>query len=184
MDECCIRFIAASRQKLVETLWPRITTSLQQLSEDQIWWRPNEASNSIGNLLLHLNGNVRQWLLGGIGGKDVARDRDAEFNQRDHITREELIAALGQTIAQTDQLLANVTAEDLAREHKIQAYEVTGFEAIYHVVEHFAMHYGQILYIVKMLQARDLGFYAHLSGGSSKTKSAGTPPAGSSSRVP
>jgi uncharacterized damage-inducible protein DinB len=157
-------FISFSREKLIREMWPRLSSSLDSLSDEQVWWRPNQASNSIGNLLLHLNGNVRQWILQGIGGIENVRDRDSEFQRRDAIHVSELRSALDDTLRQVDALLEKLTTEDLLRKHDIQVYRnVTGMDAIYHVVEHFAMHYGQILYILKLVRGEDLGFYAHLN---------------------
>lgn len=163
MDDTTAAFLEFSRKHLSEIMWPRLKKALQPLSRDQIWWRPNEASNSIGNLLLHLNGNIRQWILSGIGGVEFVRDRDAEFEERAHLDAALLETQLSQTIQEAVDVLNRVTEDELLRVRKIQAYEVSGLDAIYHVVEHFAMHYGQMLYIVKMLQANDLGFYAHLN---------------------
>ena len=144
-------------------MWPRLKTAIQPLSRDQIWWRPNDASNSIGNLLLHLNGNMRQWILSGIGGIEFVRNRDVEFDERQHLDTALLLARLGQTIQEAVEVLNRVTGHELLRVRIIQGYEVSGLDAISEVVQHFAMHYGQVLYIVKMLQANDLGFYAHLN---------------------
>ena len=156
-------FISFTRRKLLEEMWPRLCSCLDQLSEDQIWWRPNETSNSIGNLLLHLNGNVRQWLLKALAGQDSGRNRDAEFEEHRSIPVNDLRARLDATLHEVDALLAKAGPEELLRTVDIQVYrEVPVLEAIYHVVEHFSLHYGQILYITKMLSGADLGFYAHL----------------------
>lgn len=162
MDDTATVFLAFSRKQLCEVMWPRLKEAIRPLNQDQIWWRPNEASNGIGNLLLHLNGNVRQWIVSGIGGNQFERNRDAEFNERDHLDPVRLQTKLDETIQQAAGVLSRVSQAELLRVRNIQGYEVSGLDAVYHVVEHFAMHYGQILYIVKMLQANDLGFYAHL----------------------
>jgi uncharacterized damage-inducible protein DinB len=155
-------FLDFSREKMVDQLWPRLRGCVEALTEEQLWWRPNEASNSIGNLLLHLNGNVRQWLLTSFARAEDGRNRPAEFGRRDGISKSELIAALNQTLEEVSRLLSRLTPADLIAPFEIQGYRVTGLEAIYHVVEHFAMHYGQILYITKLLTASDLGFYRQL----------------------
>jgi uncharacterized damage-inducible protein DinB len=155
-------FLDFSRAKLLDEYWPRMRTSVESLSEDQVWWRPNESSNSIGNLLLHLNGNVTQWLLVSFSREDDRRQRSAEFAQRDPLAKRELLDRLGATLGQVGEVLARLTTDDLAAPMQIQGYQVTGFDAIYHVVEHFGLHYGQIVYITKMLTARDLGFYRQL----------------------
>jgi uncharacterized damage-inducible protein DinB len=158
-------FLDFSRQKLRDELWPRTCTCLDKLSGDQIWWRPNEQSNSIGNLLLHLNGNVRQWIVSPLGNVPDNRDRDSEFAEGRHIGLSNLRAALDQTVKEFDSILGRLTAADLLKDYTIQGFEnVTALEAIYHVIEHFAMHYGQMVYVTKLLTETDLGFYKHLSG--------------------
>jgi uncharacterized damage-inducible protein DinB len=145
MDDTMTAFLAFSRKELSEIMWPRLKEALRPLNRDHIWWRPNEASNSIGNLLLHLNGNMRQWIVSGIGGSQFVRNRDAEFDEREHLDPAVLEAQLGQTIQEVIDVLNHVTESELLRVHTIQAYEILGLDANYHVVEHFAMHYGQIL---------------------------------------
>ena len=147
----------------MEEMWPRLCSCLDGLTEEQLWWRPNPASNSIGNLLLHLNGNVGQWILQGLGGAPGERNRDAEFAERGPVDAGKLRQTLERTLKQVDLLLARLSEQDLLQHRDIQVYSnVTGIEAIYHVVEHFAMHYGQILYISKLIRGEGLGFYQHL----------------------
>lgn len=153
-------FLAESRRFLTADYLPKIERSLADLSDEEIWWRPNEASNSIGNLILHLCGNVRQWIVGGIGGRHEARDRQSEFDQRKPIARDELLARLRGVLAEADDVLGRVTADELVRRRHIQEYDVTGLEAIYHVVEHFSMHTGQIIYISKLRGGRDLKLWS------------------------
>lgn len=162
-DELLARaFLASSRATLVNECWPRLRGCVESLTDDQVWWRPNEASNSIGNILLHLSGNVRQWLVVPFTGAADHRDRPAEFHQRDRIPRASLLDDLGETIRAADQVLASLSARELAATLNVQGYTVTGLDAVYHVVEHFSMHYGQVLYVTKQLRAEDLGFYRHL----------------------
>lgn len=157
-------FLEFSRQKLTAEFWPRMCTCLDSLTEEQVWWRPNEASNSIGNLLLHLNGNVRQWIVSALGGAADNRNRPAEFSELDRIPLSLLRSKLDESLKEVDGLLRGLESSDLLSRRTIQGYEnVTVLEAVYHVVEHFAMHYGQILYITKMLKGEDLGFFRHLN---------------------
>lgn len=155
-------FIDYSRKQLVEEFWPRMRACVESLNDEQVWWRPNDASNSVGNLLLHLNGNVRQWLVASFTRSDDTRNRPAEFAQRHGIARAVLLDTLGETIDRAAVVLSQVTDADLRRTLDIQGYRATGLEAIYHVVEHFGMHYGQIVYITKLLRGADLGFYREL----------------------
>lgn len=156
-------FLASSRQTL--TRWSgRIDTCLQQLTLEQIWWRQGENSNAVGNLVLHLCGNVRQWIICGAGGAADARNRDAEFAQREAISVAELRERLAATVAEADGVLARLTEDELRAQRHIQVYDITVLEAVHDSVAHFALHAGQILYATKLLTGADLGFYKHLSG--------------------
>ena len=133
------------------------------LSVQLVWWRPNDWSNSIGNLILHLNGNVRQWLVASFNRLEDTRDRPAEFNQRAVVSGSALLAPLGAAMREASEVLARLSETDLLSPFEIQAYHVRGLDAVYQVVEHFGLHYGQILYITKMIRYEDLGFYHALS---------------------
>lgn len=155
-------FLEFSRRKLLEEYWPRLRASVNSLTDEQVWWRPNAASNSVGNLILHLNGNVRQWLLAAFTRQEDARDRPAEFAERQAIPAAQLLDALGHTMQEVAGVLPRITESDLVATYRIQGYTVSGLAAVYQVVEHFGMHYGQIVYITKLLRAADLGFYREL----------------------
>lgn len=155
-------FLKFSRQKLLEQYWPRLRNCVESLSDEQVWWRPNQASNSVGNLILHLNGNVRQWLISSFRRLEDTRDRSAEFRERRAIPKPALLAKLGTTMNEASDVLSSLTEADLLTTFNIQGYTVNGLQAIYQVVEHFGMHYGQILYITKLLRGEDLGFYREL----------------------
>jgi len=159
MSEIGQVFIARCRHHFAEDSLPKIERCLELLRDEQIWWRANPLSNSIGNLLLHLSGNVRQWIVSGIGGVIDARDRDAEFAERSIISRDELLAKLKQTLSEADNALANFDSGRLLERTQIQGCEVTALEAILHVVEHFSMHTGQIILLTKQLTAEDMHFY-------------------------
>lgn len=159
MSEVTRLFLDFSRGKLVDEYWPRVRTAVESLTDEQVWWRPNEASNSVGNLLRHLNGNVRQWLIASFNGVEDARDRPAEFAERQVIPPALLLRSLGETMEDAAAVLSRLTEADLTRTWQIQGYTVTGLDAVYHVVEHFGMHQGQILYVTKLLRGEDLGFY-------------------------
>lgn len=156
-------FLEHSRHKLFDEWWPRMRSTIEALTQEQVWWRPNVASNSIGNLLLHLNGNVRQWLVSSFNRHPDRRDRPAEFAAKAGAAPAELLATLGATLDEARTVLARLTAQDLLAPMEIQGYHVTGLVAVYQVVEHFGLHYGQIVYIAKALQAKDLGFYSELN---------------------
>ena len=162
MDTAADIFLEFSRRKLLTQYWPRLRGCVERLTEEQVWWRPNEASNSIGNLILHLDGNVRQWLVGAFGKDEDMRDRPAEFQARGGLSASILIGQLGATMEQASEVLSRLTERDLLMRFDIQGYQVNGLQAVYQVVEHFGMHYGQIVCITKTLRAEDLGFYREL----------------------
>jgi hypothetical protein len=157
-------FLAFSAEKLMQ-LMGRIDTCVQKLTAEQIWMRAEANQNAVGNLLLHLNGNVRQWILHGVGGQPDLRDRDSEFAARDGAGANELLARLRATVEEAVALLRVLPAARLMETVRTQGYERTALASIYHVVEHFAGHTFQIIYATKLLTGEDLGFYAHLSGG-------------------
>jgi uncharacterized damage-inducible protein DinB len=159
MNEISETFITSARAYFAEDYLPKIERCLELLTDEQIWWRANPQSNSIGNLLLHLSGNVRQWIVCSLGDATDARDRDSEFAQRLIITRDELLARLRQTLTEADATLAQLDPDELLERQVIQGLDVSALEAIFHVVEHFSMHAGQIVYIAKQLTSHDLDFY-------------------------
>src|SRR5215813_5499906 len=138
-------FLKESRALLVGDYLPKIERCVTLLNDEQIWWRANAASNSIGNLLLHLSGNVRQWIVVGLGGAVDERDRDAEFAQRDIIARDELLTHLRETLREAEETLVRFDDERLLDKFTIQGLETSALAAIMHVVEHFSMHTGQII---------------------------------------
>ena len=162
MDTTASVFLEFSRSKLLEQYWPRLRSCVEQLTDEQVWWRPNGSSNSIGNLILHLNGNVRQWLVGSFSRTADTRKRPAEFQARGGLPASVLIEQLGTTMKQASEVLPRLTETDLLTPLEIQGYKVNGLQAVYQVVEHFGMHYGQIVYLTKILRGEDLGFYREL----------------------
>ena len=148
---------------------PKIERCLERLTDEQIWWRPNEESNSIGNLVLHLCGNARQWIVCGVGGAVSPRDRDAEFAQRETIARDRLLSLLRTTLADVDSTLRDLEPklpdpQTLLARRTIQSSDVDVLEAIFHVAEHFSMHTGQIIMLTKMLTGSDMRFYDFSAG--------------------
>jgi hypothetical protein len=155
-------FLEFSRTKLLDQFWPRLRGCVESLTDEQVWWRPNPSSNSVGNLLLHLNGNVGQWLVASFDQLDDARNRPAEFNERRRIPGKQLLDRLDETMQEATKVLARLTPVDLAATYHIQGYTVSGLDAVYQVVEHFGIHYGQVLYITKSLRGEDLGYHREL----------------------
>jgi len=159
MNETAQNFIDESREYLSAKYLPKIEKCLEQLTDEDVWWRAGDESNSIGNLILHIEGNIREWLGGGVGKKPFERMRQQEFDERKEIPRQELIESLRSTIKEADEILANLDAAVLTEEREIQGRSVTVLEAIYHVVEHFSMHAGQIIMLTKMRAKKDLHLY-------------------------
>ena len=149
-------FIDESRSFLSSDYLPKIERCVEALTDEDVWWRADEGSNSIGNLLLHLEGSTRGWIINVTGGSDSPRDRAREFDEREPVPRAELIARLRRTLAEADAVLARLDSETLLERRKTQWEEVTVLWAVYHAVEHFAMHTGQIIMLAKMRAGRDL----------------------------
>lgn len=164
MNDTAQAFIAKAGQLLSEEYLPKIERCLEQLSDEDVWWRANPESNSIGNLLLHLAGNARQWIICGVGVARDQRMRQQEFDERALIPRSELIAKIRETLAEVDGVLGHLDPARLLEQRRIQGCKVTVLEAIFHVVEHFSMHTGQIILLTKMLRSVDLKFYDFSDG--------------------
>ena len=147
------------RLRLYDECLPRILKCLDQLENEQVWWRPNENSNSIGNLVLHLCGNVRQWIFTGLGRNQDIRNRQEEFDQREIIQKEALRDRLIRTMELVKPVIENVPTEELLNLRSVQTFEETGLTILVHVTEHFSYHTGQIAYITKMLKDTPLKFY-------------------------
>jgi len=157
-------FIARSRYWLTKEYPIKIRRCVDALPRAVVWARPNQGSNSIGNLLVHLTGNVTEWILGGVGGRSISRYRAGEFAQRDGADGAKLLESLEAVLREADSVLANLTERDLERSVVIQDRDTTVLAAIYHVVEHFAMHTGQIISMTKMYAPGKIHFYEDEGG--------------------
>ena len=149
---------------LVNEYLPKIERCIEELTDEQIWWRPNQESNSIGNLILHLCGNSRQWIVSGLGKNPDVRTRDQEFAQREVIARDELLSHLRNTLGEVHSVLTELNPRVLLERRIIQGKNVDMLEAVFHVTEHFSMHTGQIILLTKLLTASDLRFYEFEGG--------------------
>jgi len=156
MDAVALAFVDKSRALIKTDYVPKIERCLDRLSDADIWWRPNETSNSIGNLILHLCGNVTMWIVGGVGALPFERHRQREFDERRKLPATDLRTRLRVVVQQADDVMSAVRPNDLMSRRQIQGYDVTVLEAIYHVVEHFSMHTGQIILLSKARSAEDL----------------------------
>jgi uncharacterized damage-inducible protein DinB len=166
MPETDRLFLEHSIRKLND-LTARIESCLGKLTAEQVWARGGENENAIGNLVLHLCGNVRQWIVCGVGGRPDTRDRDGEFAARGGASVPELSARLRETVDDATAVIAVLTPQRLAQPLLVQGYRVSGLEAVYSVVEHFSHHTGQIIFVTKMLTGADLRFYGYLKGAGS-----------------
>jgi uncharacterized damage-inducible protein DinB len=155
-------FLKYSADKLAQSC-ARIETCLDKLKPEQIWSRHADNENAVGNLALHLTGNLRQWIVSGIGGEPFARDRDQEFAARGGAGPAGLKQHLRSAVDAAAALIRSLPHSRLTERVTIQSYDVTVLEAIYHVVEHFSGHTGQVIFATKLLTGEDLGFHAHLS---------------------
>jgi uncharacterized damage-inducible protein DinB len=145
-----VALLTDARALLRSSYLSKIERCLDVLGEDDIWWRVNDASNSIGNLMLHLDGSTRMWILRVAGGRQVVRDRDAEFSARGPLAKSALLARLRSTLAEVDEVLATLNEETLLERRPSTQGEVTVLWAVLHGVEHFAMHTGQIITLTKL----------------------------------
>ncbi len=152
-------FLQRSRYFLNNEYLPKIRLAIEPLSDEAIWWRANESSNSIGNLMLHLAGNIRQWIVSGVGGAADVRQRSTEFRARGGKDKAALLAHLTTAVRDADGVLAALSADELGRPRQIQGRSTTVFEAVYHVVEHFSTHTGQIILLAKVHAGEKIRFY-------------------------
>jgi uncharacterized damage-inducible protein DinB len=155
-------FLTFSHDRL-KLFLSRIVDCLGRLSEEQIWMRGSENENAVGNLVLHLCGNVRQWIVSGVLGAQDIRDRHAEFEARDTGTKQELQARLEMVVGQAFEGIKTLPPHRLAEQITVQNTETTVLQAIYAVVEHFSYHTGQVIFATKMLTRQDLGYFKHLN---------------------
>jgi uncharacterized damage-inducible protein DinB len=152
-------FLERSRYYLCREYPIKIRLAVESMAPERVWWRPNESSNSVGNLLLHLSGNVRQWIVSGVGGQVDVRKRNMEFAARGGAAAPALLDGLDATLREVDDVLRALLPSELLERRSIQGRDTTVMEAVYHVVEHFAGHTGQIIWIAKMAAPGTVRFY-------------------------
>jgi len=152
-------FLERSRYYLCREYPTKIRQAVEAMPLERVWWRPNEQSNSVGNLLLHLSGNVRQWIVSGVGRHPDVRKRNMEFAARGGAAAAALLDGLDATLREADAVIRGLLPSELLERRSIQGRETTVMEAVYHVVEHFAGHTGQIIWIAKMSAPGAVRFY-------------------------
>ncbi len=163
MEEYRELLIREVRRRLMDENVPRIKKCLAELNTEEIWYRPNENSNSVGNLVLHLCGNVRQWLLSGLGGYTDNRRRQQEFDERCTFPTSILIRHLDELMEEVNKVLNNLTAEKILQPVEVQGFTENGVSVLMHVVEHFSYHAGQITYYVKWRKNINTAYYGSLN---------------------
>lgn len=141
---------------------PRINKCLDQLSEEEVWRKPNSNSNSIGNLILHLCGNITQYIISSLDGQEDNRERDQEFLREGGLSKTELNQKLQTVVEKATTIIKEIKKEKLLEIHSVQGFELTGMGIIIHVVEHYSYHTGQIAFYTKLLKDQELGFYTGL----------------------
>jgi uncharacterized damage-inducible protein DinB len=142
-----------SRTRLTNDYPEQIRACLRSLTDDEIWWRPNEKANAVGNLVIHLCGSNRFYLVHAIGGRDFARDRDAEFAERTRVPGTELMRRLDEMVRDCDEVLAQLTPDRMLETTDRTGKEGTTFaQILLHVSHHNAVHMGQIVYATKLLR--------------------------------
>jgi uncharacterized damage-inducible protein DinB len=157
-------FLERSRHYLAFEYPTKIRHCLNVLPPSALWRRADADSNSIGNLLLHLAGNVRQWIVSAVGGAPDARHRSAEFTAREGASADELFATLRAAIDEADAVIAALTPAALLERRAVQGRDVSVLDAVYHVVEHFALHTGQIILLTKLHAPGRIHFYEDAGG--------------------
>jgi hypothetical protein len=128
----------------------KIRHCLDQLSDEQVWWRPDNEMNAIGNLLLHLTGNVRQWIVAGLGNAPDIRQRPREFAERGPIPKARLLADLEAVVGDAKAALSRCRPDDLLAHRRIQGFDVTGLGAIFDSVPHFKGHTQEIICLTRL----------------------------------
>lgn len=154
-----VALIRESRRRLYDESLPRIRKCLAELGVDEIWARPNEQTVSAGNLVLHLAGNVRQYVVATLGGVPDVRERQKEFDAAGPMPAAELLERLEKAMAEAAPVIDRLDPASLLRTYRVQGFVESGLSILVHVVEHFSYHTGQIAYIVKSRKNVDLGFY-------------------------
>lgn len=139
---------------------PRIISCMNELKEEDTWRRPNDSSNSVGNIILHLCGNITQYIISSLGETRDIRERDKEFSANSGYSKKELINKLTMVVEKACDVIKKMDAEKLLRKRQVQGFQHSGMGIIIHVTEHYSYHTGQIAFWTKLLKNKDLGFYA------------------------
>jgi uncharacterized protein DUF1572 len=142
-------FLEESRNRVIKAR-ERINHCLGQLENDDIWWTPEEGSNSIGVILQHLMGNLRQWIISGVGGEPDIRDRPREFRVEEKTPGAVLQRQFNNILDQVNTTYSRLDPQQLLNKRKIQGFDESVLSAIYQTMTHLELHAGQIAYITKI----------------------------------
>lgn len=142
--------------------YKRIYKCLSMIEDKDIWLSPNESIPSIGNLVLHLCGNARQWILSGLGDKTDNRVRSQEFLSHSNIKKSELVFLLENLKINLNQTFQQLDSSVMSRNYTIQGFNVTGFSVLVHVLEHFSYHTGQITILTKWITNKNTNYYGDI----------------------
>lgn len=151
-------FIKESTEYMLLNL-PRIHKCLDSITEEELWQRPNENSNSIGNLLVHLCGNITQYIHSSLGNEPDIRDRDLEFSRTGGLTKEEIYWKIAVVTEKAIDVLKKISEDELMKIRSVQGFDMSGVAIVVHVTEHFSYHVGQITFYVKLLKNKDMAYY-------------------------
>jgi uncharacterized damage-inducible protein DinB len=157
-------FLERARDYLATEYRTKLRCAVEALPPETLWQRPNPSSNSVGNLLLHLIGSSRQWIVSGVGGIPDTRNRSAEFAAQGGASASELVTELERTLVEIDRVLSTLTPGSLLERRIIQGRDVTVFEAILSVVQHFSHHVGQVIWIAKLHAPGSIQFVEDADG--------------------
>ncbi|MEE9372859.1 MAG: DUF1572 family protein [Saprospiraceae bacterium] len=162
MSQLINLIVAEYKRRIFDESFRRIENCISRLNYDQVWQKPNGNSNSIGNLVLHLMGNVRQYICSGIGGQKDIRQRHLEFISASACDLSVLYTKMAALKIDTTKVIDTLTEEKLVKTYMVQGFEEKGLNIVIHVIEHFSCHVGQIAQYTKILKNEDLGFYSGL----------------------
>ena len=129
----------------------RLSHSVRQLDNRQIWYRPSSSSNSVGVILQHLSGNLRQWVCSAIGGEVFQRNRPQEFKDSDLISQKDMLERINELDMKIQSILLQLTHESLLSPRRIQGFDETVMSALLAALTHLELHGGQVTFLVKLM---------------------------------
>jgi len=163
MNDKLIEIIKAEyHQRVITESLSRILSCLALLSYEEIWHRQNKNTNAVGNLILHLSGNITQYIISGVGGTKDVRVRDEEFSTKRTEAKDELVKIITDTLNTSNQVVQDLHVSQFTEQVVIQGFQHTRLSAIVHVIEHLSYHVGQITFYTKYIKDIDTAYYGGL----------------------